>query len=92
MRILFLTWKDIKHPHKGGAESVMFDYMKHLASFGHEVVWYASGFPGATPEELIDGIRVVRAFNIRSIYFLTWKWYKEFSKTWQPDVIVDEAG
>lgn len=30
MNILFLTWKDIKHPHAGGAEKVMYEYAHGL--------------------------------------------------------------
>ncbi len=29
--VLFLTWKDIWHPHAGGAELVMHEYAKGLA-------------------------------------------------------------
>lgn len=30
MHILFLTWKDVQHPHAGGAEKVMYEYASGL--------------------------------------------------------------
>jgi len=30
--ILFLTWKDLKHPNSGGAEKVIYEYAKNLVN------------------------------------------------------------
>ena len=52
--ILFLTWKDIKHPRAGGAERVIMEYAKRLAADNFKVTWFASSFDGALPSELIE--------------------------------------
>lgn len=89
--ILFLTWKDIKHPNKWGAEWVIYEYAKGLVSKWHNVVWFASWFDWAIEEENIDGIKVIRKFNINTIYFKAHNWYKEYKKSHKIDLIIDEA-
>jgi hypothetical protein len=39
VKILWLTWKDKKHPQAGGAEVVNEELAKHLAGDGHEVLF-----------------------------------------------------
>ncbi len=46
MKILWLTWKDIKHPLAGGAEVVNEELAKRLAKDGHEVLFLVGGFEG----------------------------------------------
>ncbi|MBF0913645.1 glycosyltransferase family 1 protein, partial [Candidatus Gracilibacteria bacterium] len=60
--ILFLTWKDIKHPRSGGAEVVMLEYAKRLVGDGHKVTWFASNFSGAKDFENIEGIDIYRKY------------------------------
>lgn len=89
--ILFLTWKDIKHPNKWGAEAVIHEYAKWLVNKWHNVVWFASWFDWCIEEELIDGIQIIRKFNINTIYFKAHNWYKEYKKNHKIDIIIDEA-
>jgi len=90
--ILFLTWKDIKHPRAGWAERVIFEYAVRLVQDGHRVTWFGSSFDGAVESEIIEWIRIIRKYSINTIYFLAWKWYKEFKKNNPVDIIIDEAG
>src|SRR5512137_1367905 len=60
MRFLMLNWRDLKNPAAGGAERVSHAYLAALQQRGHEVFWFANEFPGAKPEEVIQGIPVVR--------------------------------
>ena len=46
MNILWLTWKDRKHPLAGGAEVVNEELAKHLARDGHEVKFIVAGLRG----------------------------------------------
>lgn len=91
MNILFLTWKDIKHPNKWGAEKVMHEYAKWLISKWHKVTWFASWFSGALKEEVIDDIRIIRKFNVNTIYFFWIFWYLGFKRKNKIDLIIDEA-
>lgn len=68
------------------------EYAKRLVCEWHTVTWFASWFDGALTEESIDGINIIRKFSINSIYFLAWKWYKEFNQNNTIDIIIDEAG
>lgn len=60
MRFLMLNWRDPRNPKAGGAERVTLAYLAALVKRGHDVAWFANNFPGAIPEETIQGIRIVR--------------------------------
>ncbi len=92
MNILFLTWKDIRHPHAGGAEKVMYEYASGLVKRWHTVTWLASSYSGALPTEMIDGIRAIRRYTNHTIWMLAWWWYRQYKKENKIDVIIDEAG
>jgi glycosyltransferase involved in cell wall biosynthesis len=51
MKILWMTWKDLKHPQAGGAEVVNEELAKRLAADGHEVLFLVGGYPGAKQDE-----------------------------------------
>lgn len=90
MKILFLTWKDIKHPFAGGAEKVMYEYSKWLIKLWHEVTWFAYSFKNSKETEIIDWIKIIRKFNLYSSFFLFPNYYKKYF-AWKYDLIVDEA-
>ncbi len=60
MRILILNRRDVKNPLGGGAEKYTLEVAKGLVERGHEVVWFASSFEGAAPEEEYEGIKFIR--------------------------------
>ncbi len=47
MRILWFTWKDLKHPEKGGAELVTAEITKRLVQDGHQVKIITAGYPAS---------------------------------------------
>ncbi len=61
MRILVLNWLDRKNLQAGGAEVHLHETFGRLVERGHRVTLLTSGFPGCRPEEVVDGIRVLRA-------------------------------
>lgn len=87
MRFLMLNWRDPKNPLAGGAERVTQAYLADLVRRGHEVFWYANDYPGAAPEEVIDGIRVVRGGGKGTSVWKAIQWYKK-----QPrfDLVMDQ--
>jgi len=89
--ILFLTWKDIKHPNKWWAEKVICEYAKWLVKLGHNVTWFWYEFPWFKEEEIIDWIKIIRKFTLKNSYFLFPKYYKQ-NLFWKYDLIIDEAG
>ncbi|EKE10689.1 MAG: glycosyl transferase, group 1 [uncultured bacterium] len=90
MKILWLTWKDAKHPGAGGAEAVNGELAKRLASDGHEVIFLVSGFPGGVAEEKIDGCTVIRLGDRWSVYWKSYRYYKKNLAGWA-DLVIDEV-
>lgn len=60
MRVLALNWRDPRHPEAGGAEVHLFEILKGWVARGAEVTYLATEFPGATREEKLAGMRVLR--------------------------------
>lgn len=87
MRFLMLNWRDPRNPKAGGAERVTLGYLAALAKRGHEVYWFAYGFPGGSREETIDGVRIIRGGGMVSSIFAARQWYRL-----QPrfDLVIDQ--
>jgi glycosyltransferase involved in cell wall biosynthesis len=60
LRLLWITWKDHKHPEAGGAEIVHHELTRRLAQEGHEVTILTARYSGSKPAEQEDGIAYVR--------------------------------
>ncbi|MEW5995013.1 MAG: glycosyltransferase family 4 protein, partial [Candidatus Zixiibacteriota bacterium] len=63
MRILALNWNDLQNPYAGGAEVHLEELLRRLVRKGHEVTLFCSGFKGGSPEEIVQGIRIIRRGN-----------------------------
>lgn len=63
MNILALNWNDLKNPYAGGAEVHLEELLRRLVSYGHSVTLFCSAFPSCAPEEVIEGIRIIRRGN-----------------------------
>lgn len=68
MNVLWLTWKDRKHPEAGGAEVVCGELVKRLAAEGHKVTILTARYPGAKAREQKDGIDIIRVGANRYIH------------------------
>lgn len=82
-----LNWRDPRNPLAGGAERVTQAYLVALAERGHEVYWFANDFPGAAPEETIDGIKIVRGGGKGSSVFKAKQWYRQQKHF---DLVIDQ--
>jgi glycosyltransferase involved in cell wall biosynthesis len=60
LRILVLNWQDRENPQAGGAEIHLHETFGRLAWQGWDVTLVSSGWRGAAPETVLDGIRVHR--------------------------------
>jgi glycosyltransferase involved in cell wall biosynthesis len=60
VRILAVNWRDMRNPEAGGAEVHLHEILSHLVRWGHQATQISAGFDGCTPEDTIDGIRVLR--------------------------------
>jgi glycosyltransferase involved in cell wall biosynthesis len=91
MNILWLTWKDLRHPLAGGAEVVNEELAKRLVKDGHSVTFITSGYKNSLPfEDHPDGYKIVRVGNRLSVYWRTYLYYKRYMKGWA-DLVIDEV-
>lgn len=68
MNILWLTWKDDKHPTAGGAEVVLRELSHRLVKEGHKVTWLTCGYGTATQLEHTDGLTIIRVGASRGMH------------------------
>jgi len=87
MRFLMLNWRDPHNPKSGGAERVSEAYLTELVRRGHEVSWFANDFEGATREEVINGITIVRGGGKGSSVWKAIQWYRRQSRF---DLVIDQ--
>jgi hypothetical protein len=59
-RLLVCNWKDLRHPHAGGAEVYTHEITRRWAATGHDVTLFCAAVAGAPATEVLDGVRVVR--------------------------------
>lgn len=67
MTFLFLSWRDIRNPKRGGAEVYTHELIKRLVQKGHRVVHFSPRAKGLQKKELLDGILYLRQGNILSV-------------------------
>jgi glycosyltransferase involved in cell wall biosynthesis len=74
----------------GGAEVFTREIATRLVGLGHRVTLFTSEFKDCKREEVMDGVRIVRAGGRYSVYGQARKYYrKRFSKE-KHDIVVDE--
>lgn len=90
MRLVWLSWKDRKHPLAGGAEVVTHNLLTRLAKDGHEVILLTSKPDGLSDEETVDGYKIIRSGSRYSVYSHAKKYYKQHLSGWA-DIVIDET-
>jgi glycosyltransferase involved in cell wall biosynthesis len=73
--VLFLATRDWYNPATTGGDNTLWENARYLASAGHEVTYVAAGFRGASSEQFVDGLRVVRLGGIHSLWLRTFAYY-----------------
>ncbi len=63
MKILALNWQDLKNPYSGGAEVHLEELLRRIAARGHSVTLFCSNYDGGKTEEVVEGVRILRAGN-----------------------------
>jgi len=87
MRFLMLNWRDPRNPLAGGAERVSAAYLGALVRRGHQVYWFANEFKGMTPEEMIDGVTVIRGGGKGTSIAKAIRWYRRQEHF---DLVIDQ--
>jgi glycosyltransferase involved in cell wall biosynthesis len=60
LRILWFSWKDIRHPLAGGAERLGHEWRRRLVAAGHTVRHVTARHAGSTAADTIDGVETIR--------------------------------
>jgi glycosyltransferase involved in cell wall biosynthesis len=68
LRVLFLNWRDTRHPEGGGSEVYVENVARSLAAAGHDVTIFCAMYPGAIHTEIVENVRFVRAGTKLSVY------------------------
>lgn len=95
MKILILSWRDIKNPASGGAEVLTHEIGLRWVRQGHDVTLFSSSFKNSRSNEIIDGVKIVRegrpsVLNLGiSVHVRAYFWYLK-NKTEKFDVVIDE--
>ena len=89
-RILLLNERDLHHPQAGGAEVHCFEIFRRLVAAGDEVTLLASDFAGASPEEMVQGIRVRRVGSRFGYYARVPAAYRRLRREAPLDVVVED--
>jgi glycosyltransferase involved in cell wall biosynthesis len=86
--VAFLSWRDTRNPEGGGAERYLETMAAGLVAVGAEVTIFCAAYPGAPPEEVIDGVRFVRRGTKLSVYAQGIRALRR-GDLGHPDVVVD---
>lgn len=90
MRILVVNWQDRKNPQAGGAEIHLHEIFGRLAARGHEVTLLVSGFAGAPPLEMVDGMEVHRVGGRHTFGVVAPGYYRRTLASRRLDVVVED--
>jgi len=89
LRLLWMQWRDIRHPWYGGAEVYMHEILSRISKKGFEVIAITSGFRGLKRLEHIDGYSVLRVGGHETYLFHAVKALLRYVR-WA-DVVVEDT-
>jgi glycosyltransferase involved in cell wall biosynthesis len=88
--MLVVNWRCPKNPLAGGAEVYLQETFSRLVSRGHHVTLLSERFAGSVPEDVIEGIRVIRAGGKFTFNFAAGRLVGRFAETLDADVVIDD--
>lgn len=75
----------------GGAEVFTHEVAKRWVEAGHKVTLFTSKFPSSKPEEILDGVQIIRSGGKYSVYGEARKFYNQHFSKESYDVVIDEV-
>jgi len=90
MKILALNWQDLTNPLAGGAEVHLEELLRRIAARGHEVTLFCSSYPGASPEETIEGLKIIRRGSRHDFNWLAPFYLRKIVKEQHYDILVED--
>jgi glycosyltransferase involved in cell wall biosynthesis len=89
-KFVAVNWRDLKNPDAGGAEVHLHEIMARMVNNGHEVTFFAAGFPGCAETEVYDGIRFIRKGSWYNANFVLPFHVRSFVKRHHVDLIIED--
>jgi glycosyltransferase involved in cell wall biosynthesis len=90
VNLLVVNWLDRLNPMAGGAEIHLFEIFRRIAARGHRVRLVSSGWPGARPVEVVDGIEVTRVAGRNTFALAGRGAVRRALRREPPDVLVED--
>ena len=90
MKILVISWRDIKSPFAGGAEVYTYEICKRLAARGHYITLLAPRFKNCERFEILDGIKIIRYAGKYSLYFKAGNYFRKYLFNEKFDIVIDQ--
>jgi glycosyltransferase involved in cell wall biosynthesis len=90
MRILAVNWRCSKNPLAGGAEVYFQEIFSRLVSRGHHVALLSERFAGSEPEDVIEGIRIIRAGGKFTFNFTAGRLVGPLAESLDADIVIDD--
>lgn len=87
--LLFLSWRDIKAPKKGGAEIFTHEMLKRLDPEEYQITHFSPEYEGCAADEVIEGIRYIRKGGLLSVIWEARRYYTEHAH--EVDYVVDQC-
>jgi len=88
--MLVLNWRCPKNPLAGGAEVYLQEIFSRLVRRGHHVTLLCERFPGSAPEDVIEGVRTVRAGGKFTFNFTAGRKVGDLADALNADVVIDD--
>lgn len=89
MKILWLTWRDIKNPDSGGAEKVAIEVASRFIRDNISVTIFTSRFANAKNQENVRNVKIIRRGGLITCRLFAFLYY--IRRTDDFDLIIDEV-
>ncbi|WP_214811466.1 glycosyltransferase family 4 protein [Exiguobacterium sp. s127] len=86
--LLFLSWRDIKHPKAGSAEVFIHEVLKRVAE-DYRLTHISPGFDGGHDVEFLDGVTYIRRGTNATVLLYAFHYYQIHAST--IDLVVDQV-
>ncbi len=88
--MLIVNWRCARNPLAGGAEIYLQEVFSRLVSRGHGVTLLSARFPGSQPEDVIEGIRIIRAGGKLTFNFTAARVVGPLAESLNADIVIDD--
>ncbi len=90
MNLLVLNWNDLKNPYAGGAEVHLEELLRRLVRRGHRATLVCSGWSGCPPEEIVEGVRIVRYGNRYNFNLVVPRHLRRLARRQSYDLLIED--